>query len=169
VLGLFDVIALYVGDVPDVFRVFTFRVAGELAGFRPFEVAFARVFGWDAHVIKIEDVVVRFGVPEDDFIAATEAALVVEAVAEVPDDPVAQGQAVLPEYWVELNVERHDLAVVNVVADLPADAPLCGHRYYVDMGGKRPVLQGFADRHVHIIIEGFRGSFQRLGDEYHRC
>ena len=45
---------------------------------------------------------------------------------------------------------------------------LCGHRYYVDMGGKRPVLQGFADRHVHIIIEGFRGSLQRLGDEYHR-
>src|ERR1035438_1130998 len=85
-------------------------------------MAFARVFGWNADVIEIEYVVVGFGVPENDFVPAAEAALVVQAMAEVPDDPVAQGQAVLPKYWVELNVERHYLAVVNVVANLPTDA-----------------------------------------------
>jgi len=49
-----------------------------------------------------------------------------------------------------------------VVPRLAQTGSLCGHRYYVDMGGERPVLQGFADRHVHIILEVFQELQQAI-------
>lgn len=43
-----------------------------------------------------------------------------QAVLEVPDDAVAQVKAVLSENRIQNHVERKNLAVLNVVADLPA-------------------------------------------------
>lgn len=43
----------------------------------------------DAHSIHIKLIVVGFGIPHDDFVSARESALVVEAMTEMPNDPVA--------------------------------------------------------------------------------
>ena len=45
-------------------------------------------------------------------------------MAEVPYDPVAELQPVTTEHGIEDGIQRNDLAVVDVVPDLPADRSL---------------------------------------------
>ncbi len=45
-----------------------------------------------------------------------------ETVAEGPYDSIAQMETQRGEYWVQNDIQGHDLAVVYVVADLPAEA-----------------------------------------------
>ena len=47
-----------------------------------------------------------------------------QTVAEVPDDAIAQLEASFPEERVEEGVKRHNLAVVDEIAHLPANRPL---------------------------------------------
>ena len=45
-------------------------------------------------------------------------------MSEVPDDSVAELEAMLSEHGIENGVKRDDLSVVDVVPDLPTDRPL---------------------------------------------
>jgi hypothetical protein len=44
-----------------------------------------------------------------------------QAVFEMPDDAVAQPQAVLLENWIQNSVEWKNFALLNMIPDLPAD------------------------------------------------
>ena len=94
VVGLLDMVAFYVGDVPHVLGVLAQRIAGVVASVGPLEVAFPRILRGHAHIVKIENIGLvlrsRFGVPHNHFVAAGKAAFVVQAMAELPDDPIAQ-------------------------------------------------------------------------------
>lgn len=49
-----------------------------------------------------------------------------EAVLEMPDDSVAELEAGILEDVVEVDVEREDLPLLDVVPDLPANASAVG-------------------------------------------
>jgi len=59
-------------------------------------------------------------------VPAGEAARAVQSVLEVPDDPIAEREAVTLEERVEEDIEREDLASGDVVSHLPADAAVVG-------------------------------------------
>ena len=121
---LFRVVALDVRELPYVARVLSFRITGQFAGVRSLEVALAGVLGRYADRVEVPGVVVAGGPPVDGFVPSGEPPAAVQAVAEVPDDAVAQAQAAVPEQRVEQGVEGDDLPVLHVVADLPADRPV---------------------------------------------
>lgn len=128
---LFDVVALDVGNVPNVFdilpyvlRVLAERIPGHEDSLRPLEVLLARVLRGDADGIQIEKVIVGLRIPKDHFIAALESTPRMQAMTKMPDDPVAHLQPVRFEYRSELDVQRDDLAVVNKIPDLPAQGAI---------------------------------------------
>lgn len=55
---------------------------------------FPRIFGRHPYIIEIENVVVRFGEPQNRFVATGKPVGSVQAVPEMPDDAVSQFQAV---------------------------------------------------------------------------
>jgi hypothetical protein len=123
--GLLDVVVLDVGDRPHVARVLAERVARRVAGVGTLEVALARVLLRHAHRVQVEHVALARE-PEDGLVPAREAAAAVEAMLEMPDDAVAEAEPVAREVRVEEHVEREDLARVDVVPHLPADAAVVG-------------------------------------------
>ena len=44
-----------------------------------------------------------------------------QSVLKMPDDPIAQAKSMILENVIEHNIEGKDLAILNVIADLPAD------------------------------------------------
>src|SRR4029077_9757651 len=119
---LLDVVVLHVRDHPHVTRVLAERMAGRLPRARTLEVPLARILLWHPHRIEMEDVG-GAGEPEDRLVTAREATRAVEAVLEVPHDPVPERESVTLEDRMEQDVEREDLAALDMVADLPRDAP----------------------------------------------
>lgn len=61
--GLFHMVALYIGDVPHILRVFSQGIAGGLAFFAPLKWRLPGYFEGDAHSVEIKDIAVAFGVP----------------------------------------------------------------------------------------------------------
>ena len=78
-----------------------------------------------------------------------------QAVSEVPHDAVAQLEALVTEKRVQDCVQWDDLAVIDIVADLPANRPmrmqhpdafLDDARLFLQVGSERQlVLVTFAD------------------------
>ena len=118
---LLDVVVLDVGEYPDVAGVLAHRVAGQLAAPGALEVALVRVFGRDADRVEVEDVIVGRSEPVDGFVTPGEPLRAMQPVLEMPDDAVAELEAVVLEDAVENHVERKHLAAAYVVADLPAE------------------------------------------------
>ena len=121
---LFNVIVLYVWKNPNVPGIFSKRVPRKLADLWPLKIFFVRVFGRHPDRIEIECVVVRFRKPKNSFVPSGESLRTVEAMLEVPDNAIPQSQSVILEYVEKNNVERKHLAVLNVIADLPANRAL---------------------------------------------
>src|SRR5690349_4473968 len=94
--GFFDVVTFDVWNVPDIgphiLWILPERVTRKLSGFGSFEVSLTWIFGGYPDRIQIEDVLVRFRIPEYYFVSAAEPALVVQTVPEMPDDSVPQGE-----------------------------------------------------------------------------
>ncbi len=81
-------VALDVGDRPDVPRVLPKRVAGILPGFRSFEVFLAGVLLWDANRIDLEYVIITLSEPHDRFVATRQTPAAMQPMLEVPHDSV---------------------------------------------------------------------------------
>lgn len=118
---LFDVVVFYVGYLPSVRWIFAKWIAGKFPLVRALKVFFFRILRGDANGIEIENVVVTFGKPENCFVTTGKSFLAVQAVAERPNDPVAELKTVVLEERIEDRVKREDFSIVYVVADLPAD------------------------------------------------
>ena len=119
--GFFGVIVLDVGELPNIAGVFALGVTGEFADVGALEVALVGVLGRHPYGVEVPDVVVGFGPPVDRFIATRQSLGAVQAVSEVPDDAISQLQTEVFEDWIKEGIEGDDLAVVHVVAYLPAD------------------------------------------------
>lgn len=78
------------------------------------------ILRWNTDGIEVEQISVRFRVPQDDFIPTREAPPIVEAMSEMPNDSVAKLQPVLLENIGKLYVERHDLPIIDIIPHLPA-------------------------------------------------
>ncbi len=134
--GFFGVVGFDVGDIPkcffpvlgedfpDVGGVFPQGVARGFASVGAFVVAFSWVFGGHSYCVEVEGVVFAFGEPQDGFVAAGEAFLGVEAVAEVPDDPVSQAHSQGLKDVVVEDIQGEDLSRLHIVSDLPTDAAI---------------------------------------------
>jgi len=114
-------VAFDVGNGPHVFRVFAQGITRDHSFAWPLEVFLAGVLGWDANGIEIELVAIRFRVPKHDLVTARESPPRMQPVPKVPDDAVAELQVVAFEDRRELDVERYDLAIGDVVPYLPTD------------------------------------------------
>src|SRR3989337_1387305 len=90
---LLDVVGLHVWNVPDIGRVLAQGIAGKLSFSWPLEVLLVGIFLRYTYRIKVERVVVPFGKPQDNLVAAGKAFRRVKAVLEVPDDAISQVQA----------------------------------------------------------------------------
>lgn len=121
-IGLLDVVIFDVRENPNVAGILSQRITRELAGLRSLEVLFTRIFRWNANGVQIELVVI-LGEPKDCLMPPGKPLLAMQPVLEMPDDPVPEFQFVFFEQGIENRVERDDLALVNMVADLPANRP----------------------------------------------
>jgi hypothetical protein len=121
-VGLLDMIRLYIRDFPYVRRILPERVAGQLAPSWSLEVLLLGVLLGLANGIEVEGVVITLGKPNDDLVPAGETTGGVEAVAELPYDPVPHAEAKRLKQREELDVKRNDLPIVDIIANLPADA-----------------------------------------------
>jgi len=119
---LLDVITFHIGDVPDILRIFAQGIPGRLAGLFAFVMFLAGILRRNPNLVEVENVVIRFRVPHDGFVAPGEASLVMQAVAEMPDDSVPQLQLMLLENRGKFNVERCNLSVVDKITYLPTKA-----------------------------------------------
>lgn len=117
----FRVIALHVRESPHVARVLALGVPRELADVRSLEVFLARIFRRNPYRVEIPGVIVSPRPPVDRFVSAREPLGAVKAVAETPDDSVAELEALRLKDGIENRVERDDLSVFHIIADLPAD------------------------------------------------
>ena len=61
-------------------------------------------------------------IPQNHFISSAEPVLIVETVAKLPDDPVAERKSVSAENGIKLNVQRDYLTVIHKISNLPAEA-----------------------------------------------
>jgi hypothetical protein len=122
---LLDVVVLDVRDHPNIARIFTQWVAGVLALLRSFERFLARILLGHSNGIKIEDVIVAFGEPDDGFVTPTQTVLAVQSVLEAPDDAVTQ---LHPEFFanlIDVEIEWENLAVSRyVIPSLPTQATI---------------------------------------------
>lgn len=89
-LGLLDMVALYIRNHPQIARILTKRITRILTRFRPFEILFPGVFLGYADGIKVENILVGLREPDDCLVAAGKPAAAMQAVLEVPDDPIAK-------------------------------------------------------------------------------
>jgi hypothetical protein len=120
--GLFNMVVLYVRYYPHISGVLAERVTRILSRFGTLVVLLSRVLGRNSNRVKVENVVVTLGEPQDGFVPPREPSATVKSMLEVPDNAVPQPQAEIDEDRVEESVKRLDLASLNVVAHLPADA-----------------------------------------------
>ena len=81
-LRLLHMVALDVGNVPQVARILAERVARQLPCFRPLEVLLARILLRDSDRIEVEEVVVRLSEPDDRFVPSGEALRTMKPVLE---------------------------------------------------------------------------------------
>ena len=75
-----------------------------------------------ARIASVELVGISFGIPQNHLVTPAEATLAMKAVAEIPDDSVAKFQAEFFEDRADFEIERHNMSVAHVIADLPANA-----------------------------------------------
>jgi hypothetical protein len=130
-----NMVTLHVWDNPNIAGVLAQRITGVLATARTFVSLLSRVLLRDSYSIKIEDVVVTLGVPEDAFIASGKAPFAVQAMLEVPDNSVPQSQFCRfyerGKKGVKQNVQRDHLPVaVDMVPHLPANTPTTARDTY---------------------------------------
>jgi hypothetical protein len=121
--GLFYMITFYVGDDPQVARVLTQWVARVFPGIRSFEVFLAGIFLWNANGVQVEDIIVSLGEPDDSLVSARKPLRAMQSMLEVPDDTVSHLQPKFHENRVKHCIERNNCPIVNVVPNLPANAP----------------------------------------------
>jgi hypothetical protein len=76
-------------EYPDVTGVFTEWIARQLPRFRAFEVLFTGILRWNANRIQFENIVVALGEPQNGFVSSRKALGAVQAVLEMPNDPIA--------------------------------------------------------------------------------
>lgn len=117
--GLLNVVALDVWYFPDIAGILPQRVAGEATYVRPLKMALPRIFLGHADGVKVEEIVVRLREPVDRLVSARKASPAMEAVLEMPDDPISHLEVEVPEYRVEHGVERDDGSLFDIVAYLP--------------------------------------------------
>ena len=125
---LLHVIVLHVGENPDIARILAQRIARQLAGPWPLEVALVRILLRHPNRIHIKVIAVRLGEPRDRLITPRKPLGAVQPVLEMPDNPIAHPQAQLAEDRKEQRVERHNLAAPHVVARLPAERAVLRQR-----------------------------------------
>src|SRR6266545_572716 len=94
---LLNMVALNIGNSPNIARALSKRVAGILSGFRTFEVFFAGIFLWHSHRIEIKHVVVALRKPNDRLVTTRKAFRAMQAVLEVPDNAISHSKAQFAE------------------------------------------------------------------------
>ena len=123
-ISLFNMVALYVWNGPQITRILAKRVAGILTGFRAFEVLLTRVFLRDTDRIHVEDILVRPRKPQHYFIASRKPARTVEPMFKVPHDAIPHFQPQLCKNRVKERIQWNDRTILDVVADLPTNAAI---------------------------------------------
>jgi hypothetical protein len=118
--GFLDMIVLDVRENPHIPGVLAERIARKLAGFRTLEVFLAGIFRRYPDRVEVEQVIVSLGKPKYRLVATGQPFRAMQAVFEMPDDPVPQLQPMALEQGVENGVEREYFSILNMVSDLPA-------------------------------------------------
>jgi hypothetical protein len=90
VVRLFDVVRFDVRDRPNVLGVLTQRITRKFTFMRSLEVALGRILRGDSNRIKVEEVVIRLRIPENDFVPPRKPPSSVETVPESPNDPISK-------------------------------------------------------------------------------
>jgi hypothetical protein len=82
-------IVLNIRDYPHITRIFSERIARKLPGVWALEVTFSRIFLRNSDRIKVKDIAVRFGKPDDHFVSPGEPSGTMQAVLKMPHNSIA--------------------------------------------------------------------------------
>src|SRR5690606_1363723 len=128
VVCFFDMVGFDVRDIPDIRGILAQRITGELTLIRSLEMLLVGIFRGHANGIEVKSVVIGLRKPENGFMPSGEPPLTMQAVAKRPDDTVAKLQTVMLEKRIKNNVERENLAIIDMVADLPTNRAVGGKK-----------------------------------------
>ncbi|OPZ16449.1 MAG: hypothetical protein BWZ10_01437 [candidate division BRC1 bacterium ADurb.BinA364] len=81
-----------------------------------------RIFLRDAHGVQVEHIIVAFSVPDDGLIAAGKTLRAMQAMFEVPNNPIPHFHFQTRKNRIKHGVERDNLPFEHIVAYLPAQA-----------------------------------------------
>ena len=119
--SLFNVVVFDIGKLPHITRVFTFRIPGQFANIWPLEMALSGVFRRHLYRIKVPGVIIRLRPPVNGFVTTRQSSCTVQSVTKVPNDPVAELEAMITEDGIQKRIDRYDLSIYDIVSNLPAN------------------------------------------------
>src|SRR5579885_391198 len=122
--GLLDMIILHVRKNPNIPGILSEWITRELSNFWSLKVLLVWILRRDPYWIEVKRVVLRFCEPQNRFVSTRQSLRTMEAMLDMPNDAIAQMQSVVFENPIQNNVEREDLPILHVIADLPADRAL---------------------------------------------